>query len=236
MPKFDMIAFDADDTLWHSERYYAQTQIEFVKLLAQYRDEEYIRAHLYEVESRNIQHFGYGVKGFALSMIETAVELTDGHVSGRDIQTIISLARDMLNADIELLNGVSDTIAALAGSHRLMVITKGDLLDQEKKIQRSGLGKYFHSIEVVSEKTRETYARLLAEHSIAPQKFFMVGNSLRSDILPILELGGSAVYIPYEITWQHETAEPPTRHPGFYQLEGIGRLPALLGELEQQAK
>ncbi len=231
MPIFDAIAFDADDTLWHSERYYAQTQTEFVKLLAHYRDEEYIRAHLYEVESRNIQHFGYGVKGFALSMIETAVELTDGRVSGNDIKTIIALARDMLDAEIELLNGVGETVAQLAGSHRLMVITKGDLLDQEKKIQRSGLGKYFHSIEVVSEKTRETYARLLAEHSIAPQHFFMVGNSLRSDILPILALGGSAAYIPYAITWQHETADPPAGQPGFYQLEHVGQLPALLETL-----
>ena len=233
MPAFNTIAFDADDTLWHSEHHYAQTQTEFVKLLAHYRDEKFIHDRLYEVESRNIQHFGYGVKGFALSMIESAVELTDGRVSGRDIQTIINLARDMLNADIELLNGVSETVAALAQSHRLMVVTKGDLLDQEKKIQRSGLGKYFHSIEIVSEKTRETYARLLAGYSIAPQNFFMAGNSLRSDILPILELGGTAAYIPYEITWQHETAEPPVGQPGFYQLDGIGQLPALLEQLEK---
>ena len=233
MPRFDIIAFDADDTLWHSERYYAQTQTEFVKLLAHYRDEEFIRVHLYEVESRNIQHFGYGVKGFALSMIESAVELTDGRVSGNDIKTIIAFARDMLDADIELLNGVSETVATLAQSHRLMVITKGDLLDQEKKIQRSGLGKYFHSIEVVSEKTRETYARLLAGHSLAPQNFFMVGNSLRSDILPILELGGSAAHIPYEITWLHETAEPPVGHPNFHQLEHVKQLPALLEQLER---
>lgn len=233
MPAFDTIAFDADDTLWHSERHYAQTQAEFAKLLAHYRDEAYIHAHLYEVESRNIQHFGYGVKGFALSMIETAVELTDGRVSGNDIKAIIALAKDMLNANIELLDGVSETIAQLAERHRLMVITKGDLLDQEKKIQRSGLRKYFHRIEIVSEKTRESYARLLAEHSIATQKFFMVGNSLRSDILPILELGGSAAYIPYEITWQHETAETPGGDAGFHQLEHIGQLPALLDQLEK---
>lgn len=232
MPTFDTIAFDADDTLWHSERHYAQTQAEFTKLLAHYRDEAYIHAHLYEVESRNIQHFGYGVKGFALSMIESAVELTDGRVSGNDIKTIINLARNMLNADIELLDGVSETIESLAARCRLMVITKGDLLDQEKKIQRSGLGKFFHRIEIVSEKTRESYARLLAEHSIAPQRFFMVGNSLRSDILPILELGGSAAYIPYEITWQHETAEAPVGHAGFHRLERIGQLLALLDELE----
>ncbi len=233
MPVFDIIAFDADDTLWHSERLYARAQTEFTKLLAQYRNEEYIQAHLYEVESRNIQHFGYGVKGFALSMIETAVELTDGHVTGNDIKAIIALGKDMLNADIELLDGVTDTIAQLAARHYLMVITKGDLLDQEKKIQRSGLGRYFHRIEIVSEKTRESYSSLLAEHSIAPQKFFMVGNSLRSDILPILELGGNAAYIPYEITWQHETAEPPVDQAGFYQLEHIGQLPDLLDTLER---
>ncbi len=233
MSKFNIIAFDADDTLWHSERYYAQTQSEFVKLLAHYRGEEYIRAHLDEVEARNIQHFGYGVKGFALSMIESAVELTDGRVSGHDITAIIALAKDMLNADIELLNGVSETVAQLAEHHQLMVITKGDLLDQEKKIERSGLGRYFQRVEIVSDKTRESYARLLAEHSIEPRRFFMVGNSLRSDILPILELGGNAAYIPYEITWQHETAEPPTGQPGFHQLEHIGQLPALLAKLEE---
>jgi putative hydrolase of the HAD superfamily len=232
MSKYDFIAFDGDDTLWHSERYYAQTQSEFVKLLTHYRGEEYILSRLNGVEARNIQHFGYGVKGFALSMIETAVELTDGRVSGHDIQAIITLARSMLNADIELLSGVSDTIPQLAGRHRLMLITKGDLLDQEKKIQRSGLGKYFQHLEIVSEKTPESYTRLLVEHSIAPDKFFMVGNSLRSDILPILKLGGSAAYIPYEITWQHETAETPANQPGFHQLEQIGQLPGLLKTLE----
>ncbi len=233
MPHFDIIAFDADDTLWHSERLYARTQTEFAKLLAHYRDEKFINERLYETESRNIAHFGFGVKAFALSMIETAVELTDGRVSGNDIQAIINLAKDMLNADIELLDGVSETIAALAQSHRLMVITKGDLLDQEKKIERSGLGKYFQRVEIVSDKTPASYARLLVEHSLEPQNFFMVGNSLRSDILPILELGGSAAYIPYEITWLHETAEPPTGRPGFYQLEHVKQLPALLEELER---
>ncbi len=233
MPHFDIIAFDADDTLWHSERLYARAQTEFAKLLAHYRDEKFINERLYETESRNIAHFGFGVKGFALSMIETAVELTDGRVSGRDIQSIINLAKDMLNADIELLDGVSETIAALAQSHRLMVITKGDLLDQEKKIERSGLGKYFQRVEIVSDKTPASYARLLAEHSFDPQNFFMVGNSLRSDILPILELGGSAAYIPYEITWLHETAEPPVGHPNFHQLEHVKQLPALLEQLER---
>lgn len=233
MPHFDMIAFDADDTLWHSERLYARAQAEFAKLLAHYHDEKFIHDRLYETESRNLAHFGFGVKGFALSMIETAVELTEGRISGRDIQAIINLARHMLNADVELLDGVSETIAALAQTHRLMVITKGDLLDQEKKIERSGLGKYFQRVEIVSDKTPANYARLLAKHSLDPQNFFMVGNSLRSDILPILELGGSAAYIPYEITWLHETAEPPTGRPGFYQLERVQQLPALLEELER---
>jgi putative hydrolase of the HAD superfamily len=232
MPKFDAIAFDADDTLWHSERLYAHTQAEFAKLLAHYCDEKFIHDRLYKTESRNLAHFGFGVKGFALSMIETAVELTEGRISGRDIQTIINLAKDMLTADVELLDGVSETIAALAQSHRLMVITKGELLDQEKKIERSGLGKYFHLVEIVSDKTPASYARLLAKHSLEPQNFFMVGNSLRSDILPILELGGSAAYIPYEITWLHETAEPPVGRPGFYQLEQVRQLPALLEKIE----
>ena len=226
-----MIAFDADDTLWHSERLYVRAQAEFAKLLANYRDQTSIYDRLYQTESRNIAHFGFGVKGFALSMIETAVELTDGRVSGNDIQTIINLARDMLDADVELLDGVSETLAALAQSHCLMVITKGDLLDQEKKIERSGLGRFFQRVEIVRDKTSASYARLLAEHSLAPQNFFMVGNSLRSDILPVLELGGRAAYIAYEIMWLHETAEPPVGRPNFYQIEHVRQLPALLQEL-----
>jgi putative hydrolase of the HAD superfamily len=229
MTSFDIIAFDADDTLWHTERLYVGAQARFVQLLAHYRDPEWVRERLFQTEMRNMQHFGYGVKAFALSMIETAVELTEGQVSGHDIQTLIGLAKEMLGAEVELLPHVGEAVPVLAARYPLMVITKGDLLDQETKIARSGLGGYFRHVEIVSEKTIESYARLFQQYGIAPERCLMVGNSLRSDILPILALGGHAVYVPYDLTWQHEVAQPPPPgQPGFHQIEHLGQLPALL--------
>jgi putative hydrolase of the HAD superfamily len=232
MSKFNLIAFDADDTLWHNERLYVAAQERFTQLLAQYHAPEWIRERLYQTETRNLQHFGYGIKAFALSMLESAVELTEGRLSGQDVKALIDLAREMLSAEVELLAHVGKVIPKLAASYQLMVITKGDLLDQETKIAKSGLGRYFQHVEVVSQKTRETYARLLKKHTVAPERFLMVGNSIPSDILPVLELGGSAIHIPYEITWQHEVAGLPNGQPGFYALEHMGQLPALLEQLE----
>ena len=155
-------------------------------------------------------------------------------MDGRDIQTLIDTAKEMLNADIELLDTVAETIPQLAQNYSLMVITKGDLLDQETKISRSALGQYFQRIEIVSQKNRASYARVLKEHSLTPARFLMVGNSLKSDILPVLELGAHAVYVPYEITWLHERAEPPPDgHAGYYKIERLAELPALLAGLEQ---
>src|SRR5512140_180382 len=162
--------------------------------------------HLYQVEMKNIEHFGYGIKAFALSMIETAIELTDGRVSAGDIQDIVDSAKEMLTADVELLEHTLAAIPALASNHALMVITKGDLRDQEGKMARSGLAKYFRQVEIVSDKSAATYRTILERHSIRPEHFLMVGNSLRSDILPVLELGGNAVYIAHELTWAHEAA------------------------------
>jgi putative hydrolase of the HAD superfamily len=233
MPSFDVIAIDADDTLWHTERLYVDAQARFARLLARYHSPDWINQSLDQAESRNIAHFGYGIKSFALSMIETAVELTEGRISGQDIQVIIDLAKEMLGSQVELLEHVAETIPRLAEKTPLMLVTKGDLLDQESKIARSGLGEYFQQIEVVSDKTSESYARLLKRHSILPERFLMVGNSLRSDILPVLELGASAVLIPYDLTWVHEQAEkPPEGQPGFYQVEHLGLLPGLLQRLE----
>jgi putative hydrolase of the HAD superfamily len=233
MPSFDVIAIDADDTLWHTERLYVDAQARFARLLARYHSPDWINQSLDQAEARNIAHFGYGIKSFALSMIETAVELTEGRISGQDIQVIIDLAKEMLGSQVELLEHVAETIPRLAEKTPLMLVTKGDLLDQESKIARSGLGEYFQQIEVVSDKTSESYARLLKRHSILPERFLMVGNSLRSDILPVLELGASAVLIPYDLTWVHEQAEkPPEGQPGFYQVEHLGLLPGLLQRLE----
>jgi putative hydrolase of the HAD superfamily len=234
MPRFDAIAFDADDTLWQNERLFINVQTRFKNLLAQYHSPEWIAERLYQTELRNLEHFGYGIKAFALSMIETAVELTEGRISGADIQKIIDSTKAMLAADVELLEHVAETLALLAETHTLMLITKGDLRDQETKVARSGLAAYFRHVEIVSDKSRASYERLLQRHGIAPERFVMVGNSLRSDILPVLALGASAVYIPHQLTWAHEAAEaPPVGQPGFYELAHVGLLPDLLARLER---
>ena len=226
---FRVIAFDADDTLWHNESIYLDTHEKFQQLLRQYHSEEWIQQRLHETEIRNLQHFGYGIKGFTLSMIETAIELSEGRVSANEIQTIIELGKEMLRAPVELLDGVASTLAQLAASYKLMLITKGDLLDQESKIARSGLGDYFSHIEVVSEKNVETYQRLAAKHNIEPAHFLMVGNSLKSDILPVIAMGGQAVYIPYHTTWVHErVAEEELATRQYVTIQNIRSLPAFL--------
>jgi putative hydrolase of the HAD superfamily len=237
MSCFDVIAFDADDTLWHNERLYVSAQAKFKQLLAQYHSPEWIEERLYHTEIRNLQHFGYGIKAFALSMIETAVELTEGRIAGKDIQTIIDAAKTMLAAEVELLEHVADTLASLTTTYPLMLITKGDLFDQETKIVRSGLAQRFRHIEIVSDKSHESYAKLFQRHDITPERFLMVGNSLRSDILPVLALGASAVYVPYQHTWAHEAAErPPAEQQGYYEIEHLGLLPSLLQRLEHQVE
>ena len=233
MSKFDVIAFDADDTLWQNEHLYAKSQSSLVELLANYHPPEWIHEHLYQTEMRNLEHFGYGVKAFALSMIETAIELTEGRISGKALQTLVNMAREMLHADVDLLDHVTETLERLRENYVLMLLTKGDLFEQENKITRSGLGDRFRYIEIVSTKTVPVYKGLLERHSILPGRFLMVGNSLRSDILPLLELGAHAVYIPHELTWQHEHSDsPPAGQAGYFQLEHIGQLPALLERLE----
>jgi putative hydrolase of the HAD superfamily len=231
---FDVIAFDADDTLWHNESLYAAAQNKFKRLVMAYHDAEGIEQKLYQTEMRNLRQYGYGIKGFALSMIEAAIELTEGRITGTDVRRIIDIAQDMLNADVELLKHATTTLAKLSESHSLMIITKGDLLDQERKLTRSRIAPYFRYIEVVSDKTRESYQALLAKYQLAPARFLMVGNSLKSDILPVIALGGRAVYIPYHITWAHETVvTPESKEQGYYQLEHLGLLPALVEQISQ---
>ncbi|HEY3311328.1 MAG TPA: HAD family hydrolase [Anaerolineales bacterium] len=233
MPKFELIGLDADDTLWHTERHYVEAQKKFAQLLSRYHSADWVQERLDQTENRNIAHYGYGIKAFALSMIETAVELTEGRVSGADILTLLKEARNMLSRQVELIDKVEETVPRLAQSHRLALITKGDLLDQETKIARSGLEKYFEEVEIVSQKTPEAYARLLSRLNVRPERFLMVGNSLKSDILPVLEIHGHAAHIPGDITWQHEMADAPaTGTPGFYSLEDFGQLPELIEKLE----
>jgi putative hydrolase of the HAD superfamily len=233
MPRFDLIAFDADDTLWQNERHYQEVQARFTELLAHYHSPEWIKDRLYQAETRNLEHFGYGVKAFALSMIETAVELTEGRISGQDLQSLVSLAKGMLAGRVELLDGAGETLELLKERYALMLLTKGDLFEQEGKIARSGLAGCFRHIEIVSRKTAPVYRSLLEKYSIEPARFLMVGNALRSDILPVLEIGGQAVYIPHPLTWQHERADPPQDgQTGYYELEYLRDLPQLLEQIE----
>lgn len=230
----EVIAFDADDTLWHSESLYVMTQERYKQILAPYEINGDIDARLYETEMRNLQTFGYGAKGFTLSMIETAIELTYGRIRGRDIKHIIDAVREMMAKDIQLLDHVAETIPLLAEERTLMMITKGDLLEQESKIARSGLAEQFRFIEIVSEKSEDAYRKVLQRNGVGLDSFLMVGNSMRSDILPILALGAPAVHIPYEVTWVHEQVANDPEIDGFYRLQHVGQLPPLLERLDSQ--
>ncbi len=228
----DVIAFDADDTLWHNEPLFLDTKNKFQKLLATYHPPEWTEQRLYETEMRNLEHFGYGIKSFALSMIETAVELTEGRISGSDVQQIIDLAKAMLDTPIHLLDGVEETITTLAAKRPLMLVTKGDLFDQESKIARSGLGDLFRTVEVVTTKDRSTYKAITEKLGVAPSRFLMVGDSLKSDILPVLDIGGNAIHVPYHTTWKHE--EVPSDVVDRYDFRSaasIRDVPRLIGEL-----
>lgn len=228
-----LIAFDADDTLWHNETLYLDVEERFVALLTQFAGPDQARQTLHEIEVRNLAHYGYGIKGFTLSLIEAAIALSGGRVQGEAIQNLIDITREMLVAHVRLIDGVEEVITRLSGRFELMLITKGDLFEQEAKVTRSGLRDRFQHVEIVSDKTPEIYATLLTRYDITPSGFVMVGNSLRSDILPVLELGGQAVYIPYHATWSHEHAEAPRAgSAGFHQLDHIGLLPALINRLD----
>jgi putative hydrolase of the HAD superfamily len=230
------IAFDADDTLWHNERLFISIKDRYKNLLSEYHDGDWIEQRLDAAETRNIQHFGYGIKGFTLSMIETACELTEGRITGDKILSIIEFAREMLAAPIDVLEGVSETIQALSREYRLMVITKGDLLDQEAKLARSGLGDYFKAFEIVPRKDRGIYKYILRRHQIQPEEFMMVGNSLKSDVLPVLEIGATAVHIPYETEWFHEkVTDEELKDKDFVRLANIAELPVWLKKTPARA-
>jgi putative hydrolase of the HAD superfamily len=227
----DLIAFDADDTLWHSEYLYKQAEERLGEILAPYGVDGRAGEELFATEMRNLSYYGFGFKSFALSMIETAIRLSGGRVQSWEIQQMIELAKQMIDTPVQVLDGVPEAVAALAASHRLMVITKGDLLDQERKLDRSGLAPHFAHVEIVSDKNEGVYRQLLARYRVAPQRFLMVGNSLRSDILPVVALGGHAVHIPYHTTWAHETVDWPEELPqGYVELAYIGRLPGLVAQ------
>ena len=223
-----VIAFDADDTLWPNEPYFREAEKEILKLLERYFPGEDLLDRLYKQEVKNLHIFGYGAKGFTLSMIESVIELTKGKVTGSEIQEIIELGKSIMTYPIQLLDGVVETLDALKG-FQLMLITKGDLFDQESKIARSGLADRFDAVEIVSEKDDNTYERLLKRHNIKPENFWMIGNSLKSDILPIDRIGGTGVYIPYESTWVHETvSDDHAAEHHYHELKSIQDVPKLI--------
>ncbi len=227
----DVVALDGDDTLWHSENQFVMTQDRFKALLEGHADPDELDARLMAHERENLQVFGYGVKGFTLSMIETAIEVTEGRIDTGVIQDIITGAKEMLQHPVELLDGVVETVAALVKDYRVMIITKGDLFHQESKVARSGLVEDMWQVEIVAEKDEPTYQRILDRYGIDPATFVMVGNSVKSDILPVLALGGRAVHIEYELTWEMELADADTSHEGYAELDSIRDLPALLATM-----
>jgi putative hydrolase of the HAD superfamily len=231
----EVVALDGDDTLWHSEQLFADTQAQFCSLVEPYVVGTAAAADLHqrllEVERRNLPIFGYGVKGFTLALVETAIEVTGGAVRGHDLQAILDLGKALMEHPVELLDGVEDTIDELAGRYRLMVVTKGDLLHQESKLARSGLADRLWAVEIVSEKDRSTYGRILDRHRIDPRRFLMAGNSVRSDVLPVLELGGHAVHVPYHLTWELEAVAADPRAPRYPVLGSLKELPRLVDEL-----
>ena len=202
--KIKVIGFDADDTLWVNETYFREAEEEVGRLLSHYETPNKIDQELFKMEMENLSTYGYGVKGFVLSMVELAIDLSNGQVSNSIISKILNIGKDMINKPIELLDGVEDVLIELSKRYRLIVATKGDLLDQERKLEKSGLLQYFHHIEVLSEKQESNYEKLLSHLDINPAEFLMIGNSLKSDILPLVNIGASAIHIPFHTTWQHE--------------------------------
>ncbi len=215
-----LVGFDGDDTLWKSEDYYRDAQAEFERLLAQYVDLDDVYARLYAVEKRNLSLFGYGVKGMVLSMLEAAFDITGGAIRSEDMHRIVQLGKDLLRHPVEQLPGIRDAVAAIAAEHAVVLITKGDLFHQEAKVRDSGLADLFPRIEIVSEKDEGTYARVLREFDLQPRQFVMVGNSLRSDIAPVVALGGWGVHMPYHVTWAHEEEADPIADDA--RVHGVG--------------
>jgi len=225
------VGLDADDTLWHNETIFRLTQDRFRSLMAPHADAPVLEAKLAEVERRNLRLYGYGVKGFTLSMIETAMELTGNEAPGRLIAELLAAGREMLSHPVEPLPGVVEALADLSETYRLVLITKGDLLHQEQKLAASGLGDLFAAVEIVSEKDASTYARVFERHGTGAAEAVMAGNSLRSDVLPPLDAGCWAAHIPYEITWAHELADTPEGHPRLAELPSISVLPSWVRSL-----
>ena len=224
---FDVVAFDADDTLWHNENNFIITQKKFCEMFSSH-EPELVGQTLSKIHIKNIVDFGYGIKGFVLSMMETLIHLKDGEVKGYEIQMILDFGREMLASPVELLPNVFEVLKELYQNYFLLLITKGDLVDQERKISNSGLSEFFKGIEIVSDKTADSYNKILSRYKIDALHFLMIGNSMRSDIVPVVEIGGYAVHIPYRTTWEHEKDHPIVDSSKFSVLKNIGLLPQFI--------
>ena len=228
--KLQTIGFDADDTLWHNERFFKLTQERFEALLSDYADSAALHERLIEAERRNIGHYGFGVKGFVLSMIETAIDVTDGTIPGHVIQQLLDAGQEMLAHPIELLPHAQDAVEALAKDYRIVLITKGDLLHQERKLAQSGLGDLFDDVAIVSEKSVTTYQTVFSRNAGNPETAMMVGNSMKSDVVPAVEAGSWGVFVPHDLEWDLEKADPP-QNPRYHAIQHLGELPDLVAEI-----
>jgi putative hydrolase of the HAD superfamily len=233
--KLTTIGFDADDTLWHNERFFRMTQDRFAELLADFAEQDHLEERLLEAEKRNLGHYGFGVKGFVLSMIETAIEVTEERVPASVIAELMEAGRDMLNHPIDLLPHAAEAVAHCAEHHRVILITKGDLLDQERKLAQSGLGDMFDGVEIVSDKHRTVYEDIFTRHGDGPSLGMMVGNSMKSDVVPMVLAGGWGIYVPHGLTWALEVAEPPKEDQKYHQIEALNALPRLVDEISAGA-
>lgn len=226
-----VIAFDADDTLWVNEPFFREAEEEFAKLMEGFMPRHSSIKELYHTEIKNIDLYGYGIKGFMLSMIQTALTISDHQIPAELISKMLDIGYEMMNKPVEILPGVEDVLAKLQTDYRLVMATKGDLVDQERKLKKSGLDHYFHHIEIMSEKKKEDFAKLIRHLDVSPDEFLMMGNSLKSDVLPVLDLGGHAIHIPYHITWEHETINHTIQHDNFYQAEQIFEVIEMIKEM-----
>jgi putative hydrolase of the HAD superfamily len=225
------IGFDADDTLWQNEQFFRSSERQFAAMLAPYFDGDDLMDRLLAVEKRNLQYYGFGIKGFTLSLVETAIEVTEGNIPAAVIADILAAGREMLWHPVETLPHVTETLEGLADRYRLVLITKGDLFDQERKLAQSGLGDFFDAIEIVSDKDRSTYERIFTQHGDGPRHAVMVGNSLKSDVVPAIEAGSWGVFVPHELTWVLEHVDEPVSSSRFRRIETLRALPEVLAEI-----
>ena len=226
-----VIAFDADDTLWVNEPFFREAEEEFASLMEAFMPRHSSIKELYRTEIENLSLYGYGIKGFMLSMIQTALKISENKIPVKLIDRIMEIGNEMLLKPVEILPGVEEVLADLYQEYRLVMATKGDLVDQERKLKKSGLDHYFHHIEIMSEKKEADFAKLIRHLDVVPEEFLMMGNSLKSDVLPVLALGGHAIHIPFHITWEHERIEHEVEHDNFYQAEHIAQVVEMIKEM-----